>query len=211
MRFYEKLYNRHLVNELRNEINTDILLFLADGSTFYGHLQGLDDCRAAIMTPATCSTNCDVELISDGGCILTTDFTRVCLSTLVARGSGISGDPVSAASAYKRQDSDEAGLEMDRDCGYLHRQLQRLIGDRTVITTVGGFAFEGILSSVCSDIIILTVDTICLPNCCTEFDSNRVRSVIINMNAITSFGSSNCCKPTTNCSGCSSCCMCQGQ
>lgn len=143
---------------------------------------------------------------------MTTDFTRVCLSTLVARGSGIGGDPLTSDTAtYKRLNGDEKNSEMERDCGYLYRQLQRLIGDRTMITTVGGFAFEGILSSVCDDIAILTVDTICLPNHCTNLNNNRIRSVILNMNAITSFGSSNCCKTNNSCSNCAGCCMCQEQ
>ncbi len=209
MRFYEKLCNRRFQNELRNEVNTDVVLFTADGATFYGHLQGIDDCRAAILTPATCSKTCNVETIN-GGCILTSDFTRICLNTIVARGSGICGDPLvdeKDCGCMQRTGNEKPVEELDRDCGYIYRQLQRLIGDRTILTTVGGYAFEGILSSVCDDTVILTIDKICLPNCCQEFNECRIRSVIINMNAIMSFGSSNCCKSSccnTSC-GCNCC------
>jgi small nuclear ribonucleoprotein (snRNP)-like protein len=200
MRFYERLYNRRMINELRNELNTDVVLFSADGSAFYGHLQGLDDCHAAILTPATCAESCNVETVSSGGCFLTSDFTRICLNNIVAKSSGICGDPLAESDDLTRDL--EIPDELDRDGGYIYRQLQRLIGDRTIITLIGGFAFEGIISAVCDDILILTVDTVCLPSCCDDFDENKIRSVIINMNAITSFGSSNCCKKACTAASC---------
>lgn len=94
MSLYSKIHNEFLINDLKNDLNCDILLFGADGFIYFGHLQSIEDCRLAILTPAISAETCDVEIITPGGCLITVDYVRVDLCGIVGKGTGIVKDPV---------------------------------------------------------------------------------------------------------------------
>lgn len=199
MSFYHKLHNRHLVNELRHELNSDILLLGGDGFSYFGHLQGIEDCRVAILTPAINSVTADVEIITPGGCLITADFVRIDLCSIIAKGTGIVSDPIySPETCCSREvDSDftlENTEEFEREYDFLIKQLRRLIGDKAIITTVGGFLFEGILSEVCHDLAILKINQIYISGSPQYISDSNIRSAVINLEAITSVASgTHCC------------------
>lgn len=234
MGLFFKNRNDALICELKNELNSDILLFGTDGFVYFGHLQAIEDCRVAILTPAICACSCDVEIVTPGGCLVTVDYVRVDLCTIVAKGTGIVRDPVcqltscssvcgdgacsaitegcecdngngsgnsncyaNAASypgnsgcncrdedAIKEKAEIFPGQERDYDC--LNRQIKRQIGDNIALTSVGGFLFEGILSNVCNNLAIITIDEIFVPGCSGFISDCNLRSAVVNLDAISS-------------------------
>lgn len=192
MSLYCKIRNECLINELRHELNSDVLLLGADGFAYFGHLQSIEDCRLAILTPAICSTTSDVEIVTPGGCLVTVDFIRVDLWSIVAKGTGVVNDPVYSGPSSccccreEEVEIDASAERQDREYDCLTRQVKRLIGDNVALTTVGGFLFEGILSDVCNNLAILTVDEIFIPGCSGFISDRDIRSVIVNLEAISS-------------------------
>lgn len=215
MSLYCKIRNDALICELKNELNSDIVLMGADGFVYFGHLQSIEDCRLAILTPAICAKTCDVEIITPGGCMVTVDFVRVDLWSIVGKGLGVVRDPVYQLSSCDAICNDEncndgkacgtsgfcgkcgcreekseeepailPGQERDYDC--LTRQIKRMIGNNIALTTVGGFLFEGILSDVCNNLAIITIDEIFIPGCSGYIDSCNLRSAVVNLEAISS-------------------------
>ncbi len=184
MSFYCKIKNEELICDLKREINGDVLLLGADGFTYFGHLQSIEDCRMAVLTPAITAVTSDVEIITPGGCLVTVNFVRVDLWSIIAKGSGIVHDPVYCIESCKDDCNVRDGK--DRDCDILIRSLKRLIGNNVAITTTGGFLFEGVPSEVCRDLAILTVDEIYIPGCNSFISDRNIRSVVVNLEAITS-------------------------
>lgn len=185
MSFYCRIKNEELICDLKREVNSDILLLGADGFTYFGRLQAIEDCRMAVLTPAITSVTSDVEIITPGGCLVTVNFARIDLWSIIAKGSGIVCDPVySTLSCDDDTPIIREGQDREYDC--LVRSLKRLIGNNVAITTTGGFLFEGVPSEVCRDLAILTVDEIFIPGCNKFISDRNIRSVVVNLEAITS-------------------------
>lgn len=199
MSLYCRIRNDALICELKHELNSDVLLLGADGFAYFGHLQSIEDCRMAILTPAICAATSDVEIITPGGSLVTVDFVRVDLWSIIAKGTGVVNDPVMSngstpypchcCNSCSREDDEIEIPETDRqdreyDC--LIKNVKRLIGDNIALTTVGGFLFEGKLSEVCNCLAIITVDEIFIPGCSGFISDRDIRSVVVNLEAISS-------------------------
>lgn len=74
---------RSIIHELCQEIGLNMVLFLADGTTYYGLLQRIEDGRFARLTPAGGLRN--VVVIPPNGVAYLEDFTLIDLCTIVAK------------------------------------------------------------------------------------------------------------------------------
>jgi small nuclear ribonucleoprotein (snRNP)-like protein len=193
MGIFSEIRNEKLIRELQRELNTDVLLFGVDGNTYFGNLQAIDDCRIAVLTGATKACNTDVEILTAGGELFTeATFLSVDLWTIVAKGTGIVNDPIDSPIGLQavpvpredRPDSPERQESHD-----LIRRLCRMIGDNVAVATLGGYLFEGILGDVDDELAILAVDDIFVPGTSSSISDDDVRTVVINLEAITAVSS----------------------
>ncbi|WP_425061014.1 hypothetical protein SCACP_17810 [Sporomusa carbonis] len=198
MGLFTELRNECLIKELQHELNTDVLLFGFDGFTYFGCLQNIDDCRIAVLTPAMEAETSNVEILTTGGELHEVNFARVDLWQIVAKGTCIKNDPIE----YSHKGNSAVTLAAV-DAGNSDRQeshdliclLKRMIGEEVVITTLGGFLFEGVLSDVEDELAILKVDDIFVPGTSSSISGDDVRSVVVNLEALTSVSKGfNCCK-----------------
>ncbi len=185
--FWSDFKNEDFIKDLSREVNTDIVLFGINGFAYFGNLQAIHDCRIAILSPAVQSDSTAVEILTPSGAKTSTSFLRVDLWTLVAKGSGIVSDPLVSSCTTPTPTTDDA-LRSEPES--LFCLMKRMIGDRISITTMGGFTINGILSSMCNDIAIISVDDIYLPGACDPITSTTVRSITVNLKTITAVGSS---------------------
>lgn len=192
MSFFSEIRNEALIRELECELNTDVLLFGVDGFIYFGNLQGIDDCRIALLSPAIKATTRDVQILSPGGELVRVDFLRVDLWTIVAKGTAIASDPI-AASKVATPVSTQRDEDDRQESHHLIRQLCRMIGDNVVITTLGGFLFEGTLGDIRDELAIIKVNDIFGPATSSAISDDDVRSVIVNLEALTSVSSATCC------------------
>lgn len=192
MSFFSEIRNEALIRQLDCELNTDVLLFGVDGFIYFGNLQGIDDCRIALLSPAIKSETRDVQILSPGGELVRVDFLRVDLWTIVARGSAIVHDPIAHSKDSGPSTSQREEMEGRQESHHLIRQLCRMIGDNVVITTLGGFLFEGTLGAIDNELAILKVDDIFGPATSSAISDEDVRSVVVNLEALTSVSSATC-------------------
>lgn len=200
MGLFAEIRNLALVRELERELNSDVVLFGFDGFAFFGNLQAVEDCRIAILSPAieACSNN--VEILTPGGEVLHVDFTRVDLWNVVAKGTAIVRDP------FKNSDKGHGGPEINvttsrdnigaterQESHHLIRVLCRMIGDEVVVTTLGGFSIQGTLIAVDDELAIFTNTDIFVPGTSTSLSDRRIRSAVVNLEALTSVSSTCCC------------------
>lgn len=192
MAIFHELRNECLIRELQRELNTDVLLFGFDGTTYFGNLQAVDDCRIAILTPAIEADTSNVEILSPGGELIEAEYARIDLWMLVGKATGIVNDPIdppSSSSAEKERTDEENERQESHD---LICQLRRSIGDDVIIGTLGGFLFEGTLAAVEDELAVLRVDDIFPPGTSSITESD-VRSAVVNLEAITSVSGSTSC------------------
>lgn len=196
MGIFAGIRNEQLIRELQNELNTDVVLFGIDGFAYFGNLQAIEDCRLGILAPAVLSETDFVQILGPSEVLLQQSFVRVDLWTLVGKATAIATDPFydchdnrkpsatpdTATLSLDNIDSGENANRFESHC--LIRQLRRSLGDEVAITTLGGFWFEGVLSVIDDCLAILTAETIVIPGRST--DLTGIRSVIINLEAITS-------------------------
>jgi len=194
MSIFSEIRNEALIRELQRELNTDVLLFGFDGFIYFGNLQGIDDCRIALISPAIKAETRDVEILSPGGELRRVDFLRVDLWTIVAKGTAVAHDPIvySNSKGHNFEDTSRDETEERQESHHLIRQLCRMIGDDVVITTLGGFLFEGTLGDIDDELAILKVDDIFGPATSSSISGEDVRSVIVNLEALTSVSSTSC-------------------
>ena len=183
--FWSDFKNEDLIKELQRELNSDIVLFGVNGFVYFGNLQAIQDCRIAILSPAVLSDATAVEILTPGGARTTTSFLRVDLWTIAAKGTGIVDDPL-ISSCTVAATSNTLRSEPDG----LLCLMKRMIGSSISLTTLGGFTINGILSSMCDDLAIISVDDIFLPGACDPITEATIRSVVVNLKTITSVGSS---------------------
>lgn len=196
MSIFSDIRNECLIKELECEINTDVLLFGFDGFVYFGNIQGIEDCRIALLSPAIKAETRDVEILSPGGEVRRVDFLRVDLWQIVAKGTAIAHDPI----VYSKGHGPNLGIgeekrtvsEERQESHHLIRQLCRMIGDNVVITTLGGFLFEGTLGDVDDELAILKVDDIFGPATSSSISGEDVRTVVVNLEALTSVSSTRC-------------------
>lgn len=190
MAIFHEIRNECLVKELQRELNTDVLLFGFDGATYYGNLQAIDDCRIAILTPAITAESSNVEILSPGGAIVEAEFARVDLWMLVGKATGVVSDPIESCNHGKAPRTEEENERQESRDLICH--LKRSIGDHVIISTLGGFIFEGTLAAVDNDLAILRVDDIFPPGT-SSFTEADVRSAVVNLEAVTAVAGSSCC------------------
>lgn len=192
MSIFRDLRNEALIRELCRELNTDVLLFGFDLHTYFGNLQNIDDGRVAILGPAIEADTTNVEILTPGGEVQEVEFARIDLWQIVAKGTAIVTDPLVGAGALAAAPpapgaacavnaGDDRQASSDLIC-----QLERMVGDEVVLTTLGGFLFEGILGEVDDCLAVLTVEDIHVPGTSSSISSSEVRSVVVNLNALTS-------------------------
>jgi small nuclear ribonucleoprotein (snRNP)-like protein len=192
MSIFTELRNPSLVRELERELNTDIVLFGFDGFAYFGNLQAIEDCRLAILSPAIEAKCNDVEILTPGGEILHVDFTRVDLWNIVAKGTAIVRDPFeNNDEVASRIDSEEATERTESR--HLVRVLCRMVGDAVVLTTLGGFSIEGTLIAIDDCLAILSNTDIFVPGSSSPISDRRIRSAVVNLEALTSVSGVCCC------------------
>ncbi|SDF14098.1 hypothetical protein [Sporolituus thermophilus] len=193
MGIFKEIRNECLIKELSRELNTDVLLFGFDGFVYFGNLQAIDDCRVAFLTPAIEADTNAVTILTPGGERLEVEFANVDLWQVIAKGTGIAEDPLEEVKAQTNNGKPvpnavaDARIETERQESHeLIRQLRRRIGDEVVITTLGGFLFEGVLTDVRDELAILRVEDIFVPGTSDAISGDDVRSVVVNLEALTS-------------------------
>lgn len=193
MSIFTELRNPALVRELERELNTDVVLFGFDGFAYFGNLQAIEDCRIAILSPAIEADCNDVEILTPGGEVLHVDFTRVDLWNVVAKGTAIVKGPFDNLNNDEgsRIDSEEVGERTESR--HLVRVLCRMVGDGVVITTLGGFSIEGTLIAIDDCLAILSNTDIFAPGSSCPISDRRIRSAVINLDALTSVSGDRCC------------------
>lgn len=84
--------NKHLLRELANELNTNLVIFTADGFATLGNLQQIIDCRILVLTPASGIAGVTtVRTLGPGGLItLATTFVNIDVCQVVAKATGLS-------------------------------------------------------------------------------------------------------------------------
>ena len=192
MSFFSEIRNEALIKELLCELNTDVLLFGVDGFIYFGNIQGIDDCRIALLSPAIKAETRDVQILSPGGELVRVDFLRVDLWTIVAKATAIVNDPIAYSKVSSTTETQRDEIEGRQESHHLIRQLCRMIGDEVVITTLGGFLFQGTLGAVDDELAIIKVDEIFGPATSSAISDDDVRSVVVNLEALTSVSSATC-------------------
>ena len=81
MGFFDDICNREWCDELECACGTNVVLFTADGFTFFGLLDRFDD-GIVTLVPAGCASN--VVVITPGGDILLEDLSYIDLCIIVA-------------------------------------------------------------------------------------------------------------------------------
>jgi small nuclear ribonucleoprotein (snRNP)-like protein len=195
MSIFTEFRNPSLVRELERELNTDVVLFGFDGFAYFGNLQAIEDCRLAILSPAIEAKCNDVEILTPGGEVLHVDFTRVDLWNIVAKGTAIVRDPFehehSNNDGAPRIDSEESTERTESR--HLVRVLCRMVGDAVVLTTLGGFSIEGTLIAIDDCLAILSNTDIFVPGSSSPISDRRIRSAVVNLEALTSISGVCCC------------------
>jgi small nuclear ribonucleoprotein (snRNP)-like protein len=194
MSIFTELRNQALVRELERELNTDVVLFGFDGFAYFGNLQAVEDCRIAILSPAIEAKCNAVEILTPGGEILHVDFTRVDLWNIVAKGTAIVRDPfenLEDSLESARTDFEEATERTESR--HLVRVLCRMVGDSVVLTTLGGFSIEGTLIAIDDCLAILSNTDIFVPGSSSPISDRRIRSAVVNLEALTSVSGVCCC------------------
>lgn len=191
MGVFHEIRNPALIRELERELNSDVVLFGVDGFTFFGNLQAIEDCRIAILTPAIEAKTPDVEILTPGGAVREVAFLRVDLWTIVAKGTGIVRDPF--LNSAHSSDTTRVDIQERQQSRELVCRLERMIGDIVALTTLGGFLFQGILGAVDDCLAILTVEKIFVPGSEDAICDREIRSVVVNLEALTSISTIVCC------------------
>lgn len=195
MGFFSEIRNNALIRELQRELNTDVLLFGVDGFIYFGNLQGIDDCRIALLSPAINAETNAVEILTPGGELQRVNFLRIDLWTIVAKGTGIVNDPITPLTLATTEAKRDQPTEIDerQESHQLIRLLCRMIGDNVAITTLGGFLFAGTLGDINDELAILAVEDILGPATSSSISDDDIRSVVVNLEALTSVSAINCC------------------
>ena len=199
MGIFKELRNECLIRELEHELNTDVLLFGFDGIVYFGNLQKVEDCRVAFLSPAI-EADSNVEILSPGGEVVDVRFLNLDLWQIVAKATGVKTSPfdngpglVTTAAvpteATQRTEASERQESRELIC-----LLRRMIGDLVVITTLGGFIFQGTLGNVDDELAFISVDEIFGPATSSGISDDVVSTAVINLEAITSVSrSAECC------------------
>lgn len=194
MGIFKELRNECLIRELQRELNTDVLLFGFDGMVYFGNLQKIEDCRVALLTAAI-EAESDVEILSPGGELVNVRFLHVDLWQIIAKATGVKTDPFEngpglvAAQTESPQRTETIGRQESCE---LIQTLRRMIGDEVVITTLGGFLFEGVLGDVDDELAFISVEEILGPATSSGISSDEVSTAVINLEAITSVSTAGC-------------------
>lgn len=201
MGIFRELRNECLIRELQHELNTDVLLFGFDGIVFFGNLQKIEDCRIAFLSPAI-EARSNVELLSPGGEVVDARFLHVDLWQIIAKATGVKtspfgNDPGLCTHAVLPNAETQQRTETENERQESHDLiciLKRMIGDLVIITTFGGFIFQGTLGNVDDELAFISVDEIFGPATSSGISSDTVSTAVINLEAITSVArSAECC------------------
>lgn len=199
MSIFRELRNECLIKELEHELNTDVLLFGFDGIVYFGNLQKIEDCRVAYLSPAI-EADSNVEILSPGGEVVDVRFLQVDLWQIIAKATGVKTSPfdnghgpfIDGAIGADTSARTEEGERQESHT--LICVLRRMIGDEVVITTLGGFVFQGTLGNVDDELAFISVDEIFGPATSSGISDDVVSTAVINLEAITSVSrSAKCC------------------
>ena len=167
MGIFAEVRNERLIRELQRELSKDVVLFGIDGFAYFGNLQAIEDCRIAVLVPAMSSRTDFVQIVGPSENVLEVAFTRVDLWAIVGKATAISTDPFSEGrdNTTTCQTTTTSGTSTTTRTETLKRQESHLlirqlccsIGNEVAITTLGGFWFEGLLSTVDDELAIVNV------------------------------------------------------
>lgn len=200
MGIFRELRNECLIRELERELNTDVLLFGFDGIVYFGNLQKVEDCRVAFISPAI-EADSNVEILSPGGEVVDVRFLNLDLWQIIAKATGVKTSPfdnspkhIGTAAVQTETPQRTEASEERQESHELICILRRMIGDNVVITTLGGFVFQGTLGNVDDELAFISVDEIFGPATSSGISDDVVSTAVINLEAITSVSrSAECC------------------
>lgn len=93
MGIFSEICHECIIEELEHELNTNVLLFMADGYTILGNVQKVERDRTALLTRASLPGVSYVLTRSPGGLITESLTKKVDLCAVVAKGSGLITNP----------------------------------------------------------------------------------------------------------------------
>jgi uncharacterized membrane protein YqgA involved in biofilm formation len=93
MGIFKEICHKCIIEELEHELNTNVLLFMADGFAILGNLQKVEKDRVALLTKASLPGVSFVLTRSPGGLITESLNKKVDLCAVIAKGSGLSTNP----------------------------------------------------------------------------------------------------------------------
>lgn len=93
MGFYDDICNREWCDELECACGTNVVLFTADGFTFFGLLDRFED---GIVTLVPAGSESSVVIVTPGGDILSEDLCYIDVCTIVALSKNATDNPFDA-------------------------------------------------------------------------------------------------------------------
>ncbi|MCX7781739.1 MAG: hypothetical protein N2491_12680 [Negativicutes bacterium] len=177
--FFEDLCNNEWCEILECACGQNVLLFTADGFTFFGMLDRFED---GIVTLVPASEESEVIVTTPGGDTFNEDLSYIDICVIVALSKNVDDNPLDGLAQTAKP---AVTPETDRGprCKLIHI-LKRLQGEEDVIMrTIGGFQFdEGRLVRVEDCFAVATDVEVRLPG----GDSVDVNNITINLCALTS-------------------------
>jgi len=195
MTICNKFENSYFIDKLKNKIDQDVILFGADGMSYYGKLVEIDTDNIATLNPAALSSTDLVEIQNPAEVAAVENSASIDLCYIVGFGYKIEADPfvlpdedeedvpAQDASSPSLVDTCESECNHDALIGKL-KALEPLV----TIATLGGFLIAGELESIKQNTVKLRTEYIFAPggDGSTLFSINRV---LINLEAATAVAS----------------------
>lgn len=189
--------NYYLIEELKEKVGQDVILFGLDSMSYYGMLRDIGEKDIATLDPAALSSSGLVEIQNPAEVAAGVNTASIELCTIISFGYDITADPfVLPDDNDEDVPPQEAPSATSHPCGGLYPMcdtdalIDRLVDAQqlTTVSTLGGFIFAGKLKSLKYHLVKLIPDYIFAPggDGSTLFSINKV---VINLEAATTVGS----------------------
>jgi len=185
------------IDELKNKIGYDVILFGLDNMSYYGLLQDIDSSNIATLVPAILSASGLVEIQNPAEVSAALNTVSIELCSIISFGYDITADPFvlpddNAEDVPPQEEvtvSAQPCINLDCKCdpdGLIDKLIesQQLIA----VSTLGGFIFAGNIKSLQHRLLKLIPEYIFAPggDGSTLFSIGKV---VINLEAATAVGS----------------------
>ena len=95
MGIFHDICHKCIIDELKNETNTNVVLVTVDGFVYYGNLYRVKDSRLAILTPGTVTAPGvpAVRILRPNGAVFNSDFASHDICTVTNKATGLTTSP----------------------------------------------------------------------------------------------------------------------